>query len=95
MEKVHKLHDASGGPLCGAQQPAKTTADEAAVTCALCDAMLATHGAARLLLSGAQDALTTKLAQLQRDPGVRVLTRFARSVLLADREVRNRGSSPR
>lgn len=86
--KVHMRHAASGGALCGALRPGQVTADPEAVTCPLCDALLAGQEAAQLLVVGVQDAITGKLAELQRDPGVRVLTRFARSVLLADREAR-------
>jgi hypothetical protein len=86
--KVHMRHAASGGALCGALRFDQLTADPDAVTCPLCDALLAGQEAAQLLVVGVQDAVTGKLAELQRDPGVRVLTKFARAVLLADRETR-------
>jgi hypothetical protein len=91
-EKVHMVHGSTGGALCGALAPRCTAAVAEAVTCPLCLALLEGHDIVLRAADAVQTSITRKLAELQRDPGVRMLTGFARSVLLADRERRGAGA---
>jgi hypothetical protein len=80
---VHYPH--RSGALCGALHTKAITSDPRGVTCPLCCALLdgraLAHGAIDLIEQG----VATKLADVQRDPRIRVLAGLVHRVLRAEK----------
>ena len=88
MSPVHLMNEEGGAVLCGAAKAHVTTVDTGAVTCPLCATIQKGRFVGHRLIDLAEHTVTVKLAELQRDPTVRALTRFAQSVLEADGSLR-------
>lgn len=94
-KNVHLKTGPDGDVLCGAHQPKHTTEDPTAATCPLCGVIYDGRSLLDAIVHRAASTVTAKLAEVQRDPATRVLTRFVHEVLQADRSARAGEANPR
>ncbi len=83
---VHWHYGPGKGALCGAQRAERFASRVEDCTCRLCVAMLASRGLLHGAVAGGEQLIHEKLAEIQRDPGVRLIASVVASVLRAARD---------
>jgi hypothetical protein len=83
--QIHFHRATDPGVLCGARNGQARTTERKEVTCPLCEAILAGRQLAHAIVDDVESRLTTKLADVQRDPAVRAVAALIHGIVNADR----------